>query len=748
MKKEKEKIQEQNQVSSPQILKDETFISESTLFTKREWLMRYASPFKALMFMAGPMIIITLVNAMYGIIDKQLTLQYAINQVTELVKDGTIKGWLSNGIEISPTSSIADLTLFAKQLINVSTQYSNTIIFILQALSLLTGVGTAVRWGQAMGRRNKAEMDNVLVTGFMQTLILALIGLIILYFVAPYIICAQANVAYADRNQSIQFLLANEYTQKFIFGFPLLVTATFLSTLLRTEGKVTWVIVINVLSVLINMLSGMLIMEASAPAEKMAGAVYGSMVAWSFLIISSLLIIIFSKNTLLKPNFRKVKLKLNDAMAIWSFGFSPFLSNFILAVGNFILTLLITIMHPDPNIGITGAPGFIVIEFVAQGGQQGSVTFVGHAIRVLSAGMPWVGILFAPIIGMMQGGNANYAYNKGAGNRFRILQTLRIQMILNTAWACLVVIILAIAAGPMLALFDGPSEYRWWFFCFMCCFFFVGWTYSAMSLFQGTGLSLYASSLAIVRALVCTLSMTFFGWLIARGSWNNDGHADYILFLFYGLSEIPAAIFTTLLLWLTAKKSLNAYQMNNTKDEFAPPTFAQAALNEITISMQADAERMNRIKDDKIHKLTVEKKADWETKVAKIEQDHEASFDLKLKKSRIKREKYTIKYQFDHEVSMNVYEIPQINLRKKYNKKKYKLTFNKVPNAEKLQKLETWHQKQESKLAIKQAKIKAEVVAFEVSQKKVNPFTLLFAKTEPQPIKNYEERVGKEIIIR
>jgi len=48
--------------------------------------MRYATPFKALMFMAGPMVIIQLVNSLYGIIDKQLALNFAIDSVLTMYK--------------------------------------------------------------------------------------------------------------------------------------------------------------------------------------------------------------------------------------------------------------------------------------------------------------------------------------------------------------------------------------------------------------------------------------------------------------------------------------------------------------------------------------------------------------------------------------------------------------------------------------------------------------------------------------
>lgn len=238
----------------------DNFDKQSSLFTKREWIMRYATPFKALMFMAGPMVIIQLVNSLYGIVDKQLALNFAVDNVLSMVIDGKITGYLHNNlsgttpISIDHTSigSIGNWNdnglLFAKQLINVSTQYSNTIITLLSALSLLTAVGTSIQWGQAMGARDKQRMDSVLVNGLIQTLIISAAGILVLHFVAPYIITAQTNISYSMHDTSLIFMLSNSYTQMFIWGFPLLALSAFLSTLLRTEGKVWWVIGINLVS--------------------------------------------------------------------------------------------------------------------------------------------------------------------------------------------------------------------------------------------------------------------------------------------------------------------------------------------------------------------------------------------------------------------------------------------------------------------------------------------------------------------
>jgi len=87
---------------------------------------------------------------------------------------------------------------------------------LLSALALLPAVGTAINWGQAMGRRDKARMDGILINGLLQAFVMGGVGILVLHFVAPYIITSQANMSYGDKDSSLIFLLSNSYTQMFI----------------------------------------------------------------------------------------------------------------------------------------------------------------------------------------------------------------------------------------------------------------------------------------------------------------------------------------------------------------------------------------------------------------------------------------------------------------------------------------------------------------------------------------------------
>lgn len=705
--------------------------------------MRYATPFKALLFMAGPMVIIQLVNSLYGIIDKQLALNFAIDSVLTMVHkqvDQDTLGYITGQLGLNGAHPF-DITfdsvvnssgnwspegvLFAKQLINVSTQYSNTIITLLSALALLPAVGTAINWGQAMGRRDKARMDGILVNGLLQALVMGAVGILVLHFVAPYIITSQANVSYGHKDSSLIFLLSNSYTQMFIWGFPMLALAIFLSTLLRTEGKVWWVIGINVVAICLNILFGELFMDIAPAAKKLQAAVYGSFFAWGFSIVAILIVIAFSKNTLLKINLRKIKFRWADARVIWISGFSPFLANFIFAASNFVTTLLITVAHPGPQVHDA-----IVVNFFTA--TRTDTTYISPTLRVMSSAFPWLNILYGPIIGMMEGANANYSYCKGAQKRYRMVQIWRLHLLINIAWGIFCLVVIAVAGRPMMEAFDGPKELNWWFFAYISGIVFAAMTYSALSLFQGTGHALNAILIAVFRSLLFGIGFIVIGWVIAK-KLSHDGTQDWTIFLFNGLSEIPAVIVTLILLNNLTRKTIKKYQINDVPDDFVSPSLQQAALNEVSIAYQANLNRLNRWYEQAIIKPT---DAHQTKKLAKLK----AKYKKKAAKLVVMKDKASQKvkkkYMFD---TMSFGQSPRDTAMKLLDrdqaKQLYALEHKKHGYSKKAKvKLEKEFKVKHKKLQQRMNQHDKYYEAILNGKVKLTPIKVFFSPIEPQPL--------------
>jgi Na+-driven multidrug efflux pump len=579
---------------------------KTRLFTKREWILRYSSPFFALLFMAGPMILIVLSNALYGIIDKELTLNYAISQISDIKTNG-IGMFNGQGVymhfyqvvngqwtEVAADSDLTGLSDFAKQLINVSTQFSGTVIALLSALSMLTSVGTSIRFGQLMGARDKEKMDNALVTGFIQTVILSGLTVLIFYFVNPYIITAQAGVSYADRNESLQFMLTHDFTTTYVFGFPLLAISTFLVTMLRSEGKVWWVIGIQLTSVVINVILGIVFMEKLDLGMK--GAVYGSMVAWSFSIIASLLIIGLSKNTLLVPNIKKYRMKKTDVATVWMYGISVFLMNFAFAVISFVSTILINNLHTASQYGkIDGTLGVMI------GGKEMGVIngqlpinsqvpdpeYISVSLRVLSSTQPWLQILYAPVSGIVQGGATIIAYNFGAQKHKRIKKVYQMMVIISVSWAALALAIMCGTREYLMAAFDGPKGKGWWFVFNYISFPFIGLGFNTMVLANGTRNNHFAALWSATRSFIFEILTMVVGFFIAKAV-SADGSKDWIFFLCYGTTEMFAGIVAGIFLFLMNRKFKKNNMTEDAPDTFTVPSYFDAIENEINIAVDRD----------------------------------------------------------------------------------------------------------------------------------------------------------------
>lgn len=610
----------------------ENLVKQESYFTKREWIMRYASPIKSLSFMAGPMIVIMIVNALYGIIDKQLTLNFAVSQVTEAIHNGSIMSpniipnSLSHWVGGLPTgyNGLSE-TDFAKQVINVSTQYSNTIVTILIALAVFTSIGTSIRFGQAMGARDKDRMNNVVISGFIQTSILIIFSTVILYFVYPFLITSQAGINYGERSNKYQFLLADEYSKMFVLGFGLLAMANFFTTLLRTEGKVGLVILINIFAVILNIAFGILFMDKLGMG--MAGAVYGSMVAWSTAIVISVSIIIFSKNSLIKPNLRRFVWSTHDALRIWVVGLSPMLTNIIMAVVSFTSTILITHIHKTPGdvLDAKNLDNFIYI--FTDKSQFSDLTSVhpseqiSSTLRINSSTFPWMALIYAPIFGASQGANVNYAYSYGAQKKEKMLKIFKLHLLISITWFLFALLLIVSFSKQMMVAFAGPAERSTWFIAYLAPMPFAGLTFTVISFYQGIGAVKSALFVSISRAFVFQLIFIVMGYFIAKGL-STDGSNDWSFFMMNGLLEIPSCMVALFFINRTYKLNKLRRNIYDTPDLFETPSYTDAIRNEFEI----DRMKTEKYFSSKYH-LKLERNRNNEVEFKKIQDELQNKID-------------------------------------------------------------------------------------------------------------------------
>ncbi|AHI52937.1 MATE family efflux transporter [Spiroplasma culicicola] len=572
----------------------ENLVKQESAITRREWILRYATPFKSLMFMAGPMILIMVVNSLFVMVDKQLTINFAIDEIIAKL-EGNIQFYII-GANDGIINQNLDLTNIAKQLINVSTQYSNTVIMVTTALSLFTSVGTSIKFGQAMGRRNKQEMDNAVVTGFIQTLFLIVIATIALNFLYPLMITTQAGIS--DPAKSLQYQLSSEYVSLFVLTFGLLTLANFLSTLIRTEGKVWFVIWINVIGVVINTVAGIIYMDVFHMGMK--GAVMSSITAWIFMIVASVIYIWIQKDSLLRINLKTYKFKWNDAGSIWLNGLSPMLGNLIFAIVSFTSTILISNIRDLPEmvsqaqleeltkryILIFDAESFVPFKEAMINNGSATLNPTEHislTIIILSSAFPWLNIIYAPLVGCMQGATITYSYNEGAQKRERMIKMFKMQFILSIIWMTFAWIMVLALSKQMIQLFSGPVDLHWWLFAYLAFMPLAGFTFTVIGYFQGSGNAKLALITNVSRSLIFEISFIFMGWAVAKGA-STDGSRDWLFFLCNSFKEIPAALVAFIAFTVNYKKGKKNNYFIDQPDKFESPTYKQACLNVLQIN--------------------------------------------------------------------------------------------------------------------------------------------------------------------
>ncbi|AKX34715.1 MATE efflux family protein [Spiroplasma litorale] len=561
------------------------FENKHTVYiTKREWILRYSHPFAALMFMAGPMMLIALVNGLYGVLDKQLTLNFAINQIEKLYNNYLGSG-VGPGISYHSTIETASEDVF-KQIINVSTQYSNTVVIILESLSMLTAIGTAINFGQYMGQRDQKKMNQVLINGLIQTIILSLISILVMYFLSQFILVWQTGVPWSDRDSTLSYSLSKEYCSVFVFSFPLLSLAMFTTTLLRTEGKIWFVVIINLVSVVINAIFGYIFLDILQLG--MAGAVYGSMVAWTFMIVCSVILVYTSKNTFLRPEFKKFRFNNKEGLDIWLNGVGPFFMNGAFGIISGISTRMVGDIHNGEEMYRNGMAIKVIFFPNASDKSYYHEEYITDTVRVLSSAFPWNMIIWAPVVGILQGGVNSIAYSKGAKKDKRLWEIIKWMLIINFVWMTILLLILTLFGSYMMQMFDGPTnggwksdDKRWWFLMYLSCILFSTTTYAAMPYFNGIGKSYISIILSLARTFVFQISFLFIGYYVAKAA-SNDGTKDWLYFLIYSFSEIPAGIIAFILLFFAFKKSKKIGIVDKA-DDFEKISYFEAKLSQLII---------------------------------------------------------------------------------------------------------------------------------------------------------------------
>lgn len=483
------------------------------MLTDREKRLRYGAPWKVIAYFCIPTVLIMVIQGFYNIIDKTLALQFASR---DLAHDQWYIDHYNNLTNSSVTSVPLDQI---KIYINVATQYASQTYNLMIAFGVMAGMGCAMTFSYAFGKRDIKKMRELTGNGFSFTFLFSiLIAILVFFLVFPGFNSVLITSQMGNRYNPITEQLAWQYSYPMLLATPLAFISYYFICLLRNEGRVNWVIIIMVSSLLINAGAAILFMRVFH--LKMQGAMLGTIVSWLVQIIWGFIIVFGFKSSYSRFTWHDVwYLKWSN---IWQFlkaGFPNFISSISFVVFSYFSTMLVVQLPNQPETD----NGVSLLQ------------------ELMSAYSPWTTLIYSAGIGISQGSRAILAYNYGAQKNRRIWEILKRSSVLLITWFTFILIILIALSDQMMLVFAFPkhyvNQYRWWLVLSFCSYPLASLSLIAFTFYQGVNKSLLASITNSLRAFTIALPMMGLGFLVSKLTGN-----PIYYFLFFGLVDFACAL--------------------------------------------------------------------------------------------------------------------------------------------------------------------------------------------------------------
>ncbi|AHF61183.1 hypothetical protein P344_04670 [Spiroplasma mirum ATCC 29335] len=484
----------------------------SVILTAREKKLRYAKPWLTIAYFCIPTVLLMIIQGFYNIIDKTLALQFA---APDAMKDPFYVDAYNALNHFTGSQIVTEIPLKEMQsYINIATQYASQTYNLQWAFSVMMGMGTAMNFSLAYGRRNISKMKELSGNGFTSTILFSCITA----FGVFCIVYPGWNAVFITSQMGSHYNVITEhlcwtYTIPLLAAAPLMFLSYFFMSMLRSEGKMLWVVIMILSSLLVNCGAGIFFMCVCH--LQLSGAMLGTVFAWLVQIIWGLIIVFGVKGSYLKFGWKDILfLKWQNIVAFMKAGLPNFINNAALVITSFALTtLVVQLPNQSYNNGIS-----ILQELYS------SIT-------------PWMTIVLSAGIGLTQGARSIIAYNYGAKKYNRIWQVLKRVSILIIIWFTLMLVVFICFGGLMMQAFAFPKEYvpqyRWWiiinFMTYPCCAF----TYIALTLFQGINKSMLGTFTSSLRTFLVILPLIGIGYGVSMATGN-----PIYFFVFIGLNDL------------------------------------------------------------------------------------------------------------------------------------------------------------------------------------------------------------------
>lgn len=260
------------------------------------------------------------------------------------------------------------------------------IIVIIQAFSVLIGMGGAPKAAIALGAQNKKGAKKILMTS---SILLVTIGLILTGLVFLF----KDPVLYLFGASEKSYTYANEYLSIYIFGSVFIMIATGLNSFITTQGFAKDAMFTVLIGAVLNIVLDPIFIFAFAMG--VSGAALATVISQA---VSALWVVkvLLNKDLEIHFDLSLYKMDAKLVMSIISLGLSPF-----------IMQLTESILQITFNRSLLAYGGDIYVA---------AMTIIGTLMQVLTL----------PLMGLTQGAQPITSYNYGAGNFLRLKESVKL----------------------------------------------------------------------------------------------------------------------------------------------------------------------------------------------------------------------------------------------------------------------------------------------------------------------------------
>ncbi|WP_026389331.1 MATE family efflux transporter [[Acholeplasma] multilocale] len=584
------------------------------IMTNREVMLRYSNAWKAIFFFCLPTVVLMLVQGLYNILDKSLSLEFATEHamanwkyITMMI-DGSGNGQNSvllgslqnlydlNGGSVTPIqieemvaglfeknsfgthwddfisqiisnpnntgqllSWVENLGLniqinehMMKGYINITTQYTTQSYNLVYSFNQIMAIGAGMHYAMEFGKGNRKKLAEISGNGLTFSLLMSIIIAMLLFTVSfrPWGQALISSQMGSDRNLIVEELAWKD-VEPLIYGLSILFVANFCMNMLRSEGKMIHIMIMTISSLGVKLVVSIVLMHYLG--MELTGAQMGTVAAYLYQLIYSLIVMFKSKVSYSKFRFEHLyKLHIHNYTYSLKAGLPNFIMYFAIFINVYVSTAVV-IHLPVPE----SIPG----ELAKEGG-------ISITQRFLSSLTPWNEFILSACIGLNQGTRTIVAFNYGAKNNIRITDIVKKSFLLMFVWM-LFILALIISAGPsMLQLFEFPdagiaygSTFYWYLIIYFITYPLAGFTYISLSLFQGTKKTLIATWTSSLRSLTVFLPLVGIGYLLAIKTQNPLWY-----FLMIGLTDLIVAMLIIPLIYAYYKRTKDANKFTKAEE--------------------------------------------------------------------------------------------------------------------------------------------------------------------------------------